>query len=128
LLNLKRSTKDELELKEIHVVAGYTGFRRGDVCATNTDSQTNHIVEKRFSYEPSEITLKKGEPVILMLKSEDVTHGLAIEELGIKTEVKKGETEEVALTPTETGSFGGKCSHFCGRGHGSMTIKVNVVE
>lgn len=94
---------------------------------TQTPKRIN-IVEKRFSYEPSEITLKKGEPVILMLKSEDVTHGLAIEELGIKTEVKKGETEEVALTPTETGSFGGKCSHFCGRGHGSMTMKVNVVE
>ena len=87
-----------------------------------------NIVEKRFSYEPSEITLKKGESVILTLSSDDVTHGLTIEELGIKTEVRKGYTEEVALTPSETGSFEGKCSHFCGRGHGSMSLKVNVVE
>ena len=87
-----------------------------------------NIVEKRFGYEPSEITLKKGEPVILTLSSDDVTHGLAIEELGIKAEVKKGQADEVALTPSETGTFVGKCSHFCGRGHGSMTLKVNVVE
>jgi cytochrome c oxidase subunit II len=94
---------------------------------TQTSKRIN-IVEKRFSYEPSEITLKKGEPVILTLNSEDVTHGLAIEELGVKTEVKKGQADEVALTPSETGTFVGKCSHFCGRGHGSMSIKVNVVE
>jgi cytochrome c oxidase subunit II len=87
-----------------------------------------NIVEKRFSYEPSEITLKKGEPVILTINSEDVTHGLVIEELGVKTEVKKGQADEVALTPSEAGSFVGKCSHFCGTGHGSMSIKVNVVE
>jgi hypothetical protein len=40
-LNLERSIKDELEPEEIHVVAGYTRFRRSDVGATNADSQTN---------------------------------------------------------------------------------------
>ena len=82
----------------------------------------------RFSYSPSEITLKKGEPVVLVLTSRDVTHGLAIKDLGVKAEIKKGQTVEVELTPTKVGTFRGKCSHFCGKGHGSMVLEVNVVE
>jgi cytochrome c oxidase subunit II len=117
-LNLKQS-----------VLLLVTLFSVAAMSAQPTESPRRiNIVEKRFGYEPSEITLKKGEPVILTLNSEDVTHGLAIEQFGIKTEVKKGQTEEVALTPSETGTFVGKCSHFCGRGHGSMSLIVNVVE
>jgi len=86
------------------------------------------ITASRFSYSPSEITLKKGEPVILVLKSTDVTHGLSIKDLGVKSEIKKGQTVEIPVTPTTIGTFQGKCSHFCGKGHGSMTLVVNVVE
>jgi cytochrome c oxidase subunit 2 len=86
------------------------------------------IVASRFSYQPNEITLKKGEPVVLVLRSADVTHGIKINELDIKTEVKKGQDTELALTPSQTGHFEGKCAHFCGRSHGSMTLVVDVVE
>jgi cytochrome c oxidase subunit 2 len=83
---------------------------------------------KRFSFEPAEITLEKGVPVTLHLKTTDVTHGLVIEELGVKTEIKKGKESSVSFTPEKTGTFTGKCAHFCGAGHGSMTLTVHVVE
>lgn len=86
------------------------------------------ITASRFSYSPSEITLKKGEPVVLVLTTSDVTHGLSIKDFGVKTEIKKGQPAELAFTPTKTGTFQGKCSHFCGKGHGSMILQVNVVE
>ena len=86
------------------------------------------IVASKYSFSPSEITLKKGEPVILVLSSEDVTHGLKVKELDIKVEVKKGHPEEIPITPTQVGRFEGKCAHFCGKGHGSMTLAINVVE
>jgi cytochrome c oxidase subunit II len=86
------------------------------------------IVAKRFAFEPSEITVKKGESVTLSITSEDVDHGLAIDELGIRAEVKKGEPASVPLTPETEGTFSGKCAHFCGRGHGTMTLTVHVVE
>ena len=86
------------------------------------------IVSKRFSYEPSDITVKKNQPVTLVLHTDDVTHGLIIKELGIKTEVKRGLLTEVTFTPNDTGDFMAKCSHFCGVGHGSMTLKVHVTE
>jgi cytochrome c oxidase subunit II len=85
------------------------------------------ITAKRFDYTPSVITLKKGEPVVLVLRSSDVTHGLKIPEMNVKAEVKKDKDTEIALTPTETGHFIGKCAHFCGKGHGSMTLQIDVI-
>jgi cytochrome c oxidase subunit II len=43
-------------------------------------------------------------------------------------EVKKGHPVEIPLTPTEAGHFQGKCAHFCGKGHGSMRLTINVEE
>lgn len=86
------------------------------------------VQASKFSFSPSEITLKKGETVVLVLTSTDATHGLKVTELGIKTDIKKGQPTELTVTPTETGHFKGKCSHFCGKGHGSMTLDINVVE
>jgi cytochrome c oxidase subunit 2 len=86
------------------------------------------ITASKFSYSPSEITLKKGQPVVLVLRTTDVTHGLKIEALGVKSEISKGKDTEIPVTPTQVGQFVGKCAHFCGKGHGSMALQVNVVE
>jgi cytochrome c oxidase subunit 2 len=86
------------------------------------------ITAKRFSYTPNEITLKKGEPVVLVFHSEDVTHGFKLAEMNIKSDIKKGNDTAIAFTPTEVGHFVGKCAHFCGKGHGSMTLQINVVD
>jgi cytochrome c oxidase subunit II len=86
------------------------------------------IVASKFSYSPSQITLKKGEPVVLVLRTSDVTHGLKIDALGVKSEISKGRDTEIAVTPMQVGHFVGKCAHFCGKGHGSMTLQVDVVN
>ena len=95
-----------------------------------TAPSANHIeiTASRFSFAPNEITVKKGDPVTITVHSADVTHGLVIPELGIRTEVKKGQSEDLTLTPEAAGTFRGKCAHFCGKGHGSMTFTVHVVE
>lgn len=87
------------------------------------------IVASRFSFSPNEITVKKGDPVTITVRSTDVTHGLVIEELGLRTNaIKKGQPEDLTLVPETAGTFQGKCAHFCGKGHGSMTFTVHVVE
>lgn len=84
---------------------------------------------KRSSYEPHEITLKKGEPVVLVLHSQDVAHGLRLRELNVDLKIPKdGSSAEVQFTPQKAGDFIGHCSVFCGSGHGSMTLTVHVVE
>lgn len=86
------------------------------------------ITARRFAYTPAEITLKKGEPVVLVLKSADVAHGMRIRELNINLKVKAGGTAEARFTPEKTGDFVGHCSVFCGAHHGSMTIRLHVVD
>jgi cytochrome c oxidase subunit II len=90
-------------------------------------SQRVEITVKRFSFTPGEITVKKGQPVTIVLKSMDVEHGLRIRDLGVNVKVKGGQTAEVTFTPDKTGDFVGHCSVFCGSGHGSMTFTLHVV-
>ena len=85
------------------------------------------ITAKRFQFTPNEVTLKKDEPVILRLHSEDVVHGFFMKKLGIDTTIEPGKTTDVPLTPHEAGRFITICDHFCGAGHGNMKMTL-VVE
>ena len=86
------------------------------------------VTAKRFDFTPAEITLKKGEPVVLVLKSDDVAHGVRFKELGVEVKAGKGQTSETTFTPSKAGTFVGHCSVFCGSGHGKMTLTLQVVE
>jgi cytochrome c oxidase subunit 2 len=86
------------------------------------------VTAKRFAYVPAEITVKKGEPVVLVLKTDDVAHGIAFKELNLKTDIGKDATAELPFTPDQVGTFVGHCSHFCGSGHGAMTLTLHVTE
>ncbi len=90
--------------------------------------QRVEVVAKRFNFTPNEITLKKGVPVVLVLTSKDVNHGLKFKELNLDIKVKKHATIEVPFTPTKAGTFVGQCSVFCGAGHGSMKMTFHVTE
>lgn len=86
------------------------------------------ITAKRFDFTPGEITLKKGVPVVLVLTSADVDHGLKFKELNLVVSAKKGQTKEIPFTPDKAGTFVGQCSVFCGSGHGSMKMTLHVTE
>lgn len=89
--------------------------------------QRIEITAHRFAFSPSEITVKKGQPVVLVLKSADVAHGIRFRDLNVSVRVKAGGTAEVEFTPTATGDFIGHCYVFCGSGHGRMKISLHVV-
>lgn len=86
------------------------------------------VTAKRFNYDPGEITLKKGQPVVLVLKSVDVAHGLRVRELNIDAKIPAGGQKEVQFTPQKTGDYVAHCSVFCGPSHGSMALKLHVVQ
>jgi cytochrome c oxidase subunit 2 len=93
-------------------------------------AQEPHVVDvtaKRFAFAPSSITLKKGETVTLRIHSEDVTHGFFSRQLKIDETIEPGKTAEVTLTPQTAGTFTTICDHFCGSGHGNMSMTI-VVE
>ena len=91
------------------------------------EPQRIEIAAKRFAFAPTEITVKVGQPVVLVLKSLDVSHGLRIRDLGVDVKVKAGQAAQVTFTPDKAGDFTGHCSVFCGSGHGSMRFTVHVV-
>ena len=90
--------------------------------------QRIEITAKRFAYSTTEITAKKGVPVTIVLTSQDVEHGLKFKDFNVAMTVKKGESKEITFTPDKAGDFIGKCSQFCGSGHGSMQITLHVTE
>lgn len=114
-------------LTALSVILSGVGLRC-PVALAQPATQTIEITAKRFTYEPNEITVKKGQPVVLVVKSLDTSHGLHIRELDINLKVSKGGTSEVHFTPEKTGDFTGHCSVFCGNGHGSMMLTLHVVE
>ncbi len=98
------------------------------ILAGATTPRRIEIVAKRFTYVPNNITLRKGEPVLLVFKSEDVAHGIKFKELNLKTAIPKKGIGEIDFTPTRIGDFVGHCSHFCGSGHGEMFLTIHVTE
>jgi cytochrome c oxidase subunit II len=104
-------------------------FLVGSLAASRAESSRRiEIIAKRFTYDPDVITLKKGEPVVLVLHSIDVTHGLKVDGLSIKSgDIKKDQETEIQFTPQQTGHFIGQCAHFCGKGHGEMKLQIDVV-
>ncbi|MGA8731453.1 MAG: cupredoxin domain-containing protein [Terracidiphilus sp.] len=108
------------------ILGSFLSFNSG----ARAEVLTRHVevIAKRFAFEPSNITLKKGQPVDLVLKSMDVAHGLRFRELNVEVKVGKGGTSETHFIPTGTGTFVGHCSVFCGAGHGSMTLTLHVVD
>ena len=90
--------------------------------------RTVEIVARRFQFTPAEITLKRGEAVVLRLRSEDVVHGFFTRALGIDATIDPAAPLELPLTPKEVGRFPIICDHFCGAGHGGMKMTIVVVD
>jgi cytochrome c oxidase subunit 2 len=86
------------------------------------------VTASKFKFTPGELTLKKGDPVVLVLKSSDATHGLRFRDLNLDIKIPKGGPTELKFIPDKTGDFVGHCSVFCGEGHGAMTLTLHVVE
>ena len=86
------------------------------------------ITAKKFAFTPDTITLKKGEPVLLVLSSQDHRHGFNLRAFGIRADVNPGESTRIRFTPNKTGKFSFSCDVFCGEGHEDMTGTVVVTE
>lgn len=119
---MERVNLKQTSLALLFALSGLTGS------ALNAQDRTIEIHAHRFSFEPAEITLKRGETVKLSLTSDDVTHSLVVPELNINQEIKKGKSAEVTVTPSADGDFHGQCGHFCGSGHGGMLFVIHVKD
>jgi cytochrome c oxidase subunit 2 len=88
--------------------------------------QVIKIVAQRFSYSPSEIVLKKGQPAVLEFTSLDFVHGFKIPDLNIRADLPPGKITRVRITPEKAGVYDFLCDNFCGAGHEDMNGRIIV--
>ena len=86
------------------------------------------ITAKKFNYTPGEVKLKKGVPVILEFRSQDVLMGFNLPDFNVRADIVPGKVTRLRLTPDKTGTFVFLCDIFCGTGHEEMNGKVTVVD
>jgi cytochrome c oxidase subunit 2 len=87
------------------------------------------VVARKYSFEPSKIEVKAGEPVEITFRSEDTKHGFVCKELGLEKVVfTTEEPATVTFTPEKPGTYRFKCARFCGLGHSKMKGEIVVTE
>lgn len=86
------------------------------------------VVARKFVFLPSQITLKRGEPVILEFTAPEVVMGFNVPALKLRTDIVPGQVARLRLVPEQVGSFDFLCDIFCGDGHEGMSGKLIVVS
>ena len=121
---VKSRQKRFLVIGAMLLIAGAFGAATLTVAA----EQVIKITAKKFEYNPKEITLKKGAPVVLEFTSLDRLHGFNCPDLGVRADIKPGTVVRVSLTPQKVGDFEFHCDNFCGSGHADMKGMFHVVD
>jgi len=102
------------------------GFRCGS--PTTVQERVIKITARKFDFSPAEITVKKGEVVVLEITSSDRVHGFNLPDFKLSSEIKPGEVTRLRLTPGKPGQFVFSCNVFCGSGHEDMAGTLTVTE
>jgi len=85
------------------------------------------ISAKKFEYTPDKITLKKDQPVMFVLTSEDRIHGFKMPDYALRVDILPGQETRVPFTPTKEGAVRFFCDVFCGDGHEDMEGTITIV-
>lgn len=78
------------------------------------------ISAKKFEFHPSKVIAKLGQPLVLVLTSEDRIHGFKMPDFGLRADIVPGQETRVRLMPDKAGNFAFICDVFCGDGHEDM--------
>lgn len=87
------------------------------------------ISASQWSYSPGIIKVNPGETVRFVVTSQDITHGFAINELGVNLPLATGgEVTHEVVIPADIpeGIYTMYCSIFCGIGHPYMKGRIIV--
>lgn len=89
--------------QEVIVVSSPTG--------TQTATKTFTVEAKNYSFTPSTIKVKKGDTVVIILKSIDAIHDWTLDEFDASTnQIGEGEEEEIEFVADKKGTFEFYCS------------------
>jgi cytochrome c oxidase subunit 2 len=103
----------------------------GDYYAAQSAQPQGRIIKitaRKFSYDPPELMVKKGEAVVLEFTTADVFMGFNLPDFKTRADIVPGKTTRVRLVPDKVGSFVFLCDVFCGIGHEGMSGTLTVIE
>jgi cytochrome c oxidase subunit 2 len=75
-----------------------------------------------------ELVLPVDQTTRLNLVSDDIAHSFWVPEFLTKRDLIPGVDNEIDVTPTETGTFRGRCAEYCGLDHWRMYFSVRIVS
>jgi len=78
--------------------------------------------------EIDELHVARGQPVELVMTSEDVIHSFYVPAFRLKQDVLPGRYTQMWFTATETGRFHLFCAEYCGTDHSRMRGDIVVME
>ena len=84
------------------------------------------IEASQFQYTPSVISVNPGDRVTIDLTSNDVVHGLYVDDYGVSTTADPGQTSRLTFIADKPGTFTLRCFAPCGPLHPFMVGKLNV--
>lgn len=113
--------KDQQVIMQEFNISNYADITKNPPPASAGMRKEFIITAKQWSFSPSVIKVKKGDTVVLKLKSTDVTHSISIPDFGINATIKPGEIKTIEFVVDKAGTFEFICSIPCGVGHRGMT-------
>ena len=78
------------------------------------------VVARKFVFIPGEITVHRGESVVLEFSAPEVAMGFFCAELDLRALIIPGQVARVPFTAARSGRFDFICDVFCGDGHEGM--------
>jgi len=119
------------------IVIFYLGLRGYvDLATPPQDAYEVQVTAQKWSWtfdhpngatEPGELTVPLGQPVKLIMQSQDVIHSLYIPAFRVKKDVVPGRYNYMWFTATEVGDYDLLCAEYCGTDHSQMNAIVHVV-
>ena len=82
----------------------------GVVEAKKPNTRQVTIIAKKWIFSPDKIIIKKGEPIMLTIKPEDLDFEFAVADLGITKKIP-GLTTNIEFTPQKSGTFTFLCNN-----------------
>ncbi|CAN5124412.1 hypothetical protein BH23CHL9_BH23CHL9_11810 [soil metagenome] len=81
--------------------------------------------------EPPVLAVPVGEPVRLILTSDNVIHAFYVPEFLLKRDMipvnEQGTPNEIEFVVSEAGTYAGQCAEFCGTDHANMVFTVEAM-
>ncbi len=88
--------------------------------------QTVLDTEGQVTFSSPQLHTWVGQPMHVLLESEDVNHAFWIPGMRVKQDLLPGRVTDIRFTPIEAGVYRIVCAELCGGGHGDMAGQVTA--